>query len=1056
MHISEFGIRQRVLVKLVLILIIALGSYIYFTLPRALDPDVSFQVALIRTVCKGLSPQEVEELVTVPIEDEIKDLTKIEKFRSFSQENLSTIVVEFAAEEEDLDKLVQELQNEVNKVADLPPEAEKPDVKGLEVAAYPVAIVALASDLDEDRLKDIAEDLAEEFETIKDVAKADIRGDREREVWVEADPRRLKAYGLSLGELISLLGHRNRNVTGGDVELGREEVTVRSLGKFERVEDMGGMVLKRNGRGGVVYLRDVARVRMTHEDPKLKVTLDGKPAFFIEVLRKKKGNDIRIIEGVKERLREFEARFGGRIRSSIVFDTSLEIKKRIFTLQRNALIGMGLVLLVLYIFLGLRNAIFAFIGIPITLLITFIFFWWLGITVNGISLFAVILMLGIIVDDAIIVLENAVRHAEGGIPPGRAALQGAKEVTLPVMASMLTTAAAFAPLFLVVGIMGRFIEQIPTVVIIILAASLFECFFMLPSHFAEHGRPDKEKRERPFFLPYLKRLHRRVLKAALRHRGLTVLIAVLSLVGALALVPKVEMFPNMDAFPRFDVKVWMPAGTSIEETHRVLQQVRELAMKLPHGEVESTVTYAGLLLENYAESQGDHLGMATVLLKERGKRRLETVELIDRLRPMVLREVVGARTIKFERILEGPPEGAPVEIAVKGKDYTILKAIAGRLKEEFRKIPGVVDIDDDYRPGKRELRVRVDEAKSRLWGITAGEVADTIRAAFEGTEATKFHEQDEEIDVLVKLLPEYRRSLDDIGSLTLIGEGGRAIPLKEVAGFELVRGIDRIRRVDGKRAVRVTGELTGGATSKAVNDRIRRRAPLLLAGYPGYTLSFGGEYEKTQEALYSVYKAFALAIFLIYFILGSQFRSFSQPLIIMLTIPFASVGVMMGLFVRGDNFSFATMIGLVALAGVVVNDSLVLVDFVNRYRRENPNILRAILKATSVRLRPILLTSITTIFGLLPMALEIGAKSVLWGPLANAMIWGLIFSTALTLVIIPVAYMIIEDVKRFGRSLTGREPKAPSSRRKPATREKERVFAPNPTPRSLKVPPLDL
>ncbi|MFQ6111850.1 MAG: efflux RND transporter permease subunit, partial [Nitrospinota bacterium] len=700
------------------------------------------------------------------------------------------------------------------------------------------AIVALASDLDEDRLKVIAEDLAEEFETIKDVAKAVIRGDRKREVWVEADPRRLKAYGLSLGELISLLKNRNRNVTGGDVELGQEEVTIRSLGKFQRVEDIGGMVLKRNARGGVVYLGDVARVRMTHEDPKLKVTLDGKPAFLLYVLRKKKGNEIRIVEEVREHLREFQARFGREISSSIIFDMSLEIKKRIFTLQRNALIGMGLVLLILYLFLGLRNALFAFIGIPITLLITFIGFWWLGITVNGISLFAVILMLGIIVDDAIIVLENAVRHAEEGIPPAQAALRGAREVTLPVMASMLTTVAAFAPLFLVVGIMGRFIEQIPTVVIIILAASLFECFFMLPSHFAEYGRARADRRERPFFLPFLKRLHRRILKAALRHRALTVLITVLSLVGALAIVPKVEMFPNLDTFPRFDVKLWMPAGTGIEETHRVLQQVREIALRLPRGEVKSVVTQAGMLEENYAEIRGDNLGTVTVLLKERGERRFETAELIEHLRPMVLREVVGARTIKFERILEGPPEGPPVEIAVKGRDYAVLKTIAGRIEEELQKIPGVVDIDDDYRLGKREFTVRVDEAKSRLWGITAGEVADTIRAAFEGTEATKFHEQDEEIDVLVKLLPQYRKSLDDIGSLTLIGEGGRAIPLKEVATFELVRGIDRIRRVDGKRAVRVTAELTGGATSKAVNDRIRRKAPLILAPYPGYTLSF--------------------------------------------------------------------------------------------------------------------------------------------------------------------------------------------------------------------------
>ncbi|MBE7557815.1 efflux RND transporter permease subunit [bacterium] len=920
-------------------------------------------------------------------------------------------------EEENLDKLVLDLSAEVDKVIDLPEEAEKPSVLGMDTDMEPVGQIALFSDLPERLRKQLAEELQEALEAIPGVGKAEIFGDREREVWIEVDPERLKAYRLPLGHLIAAVRGRNRNVTGGDVSFGREEMLVRTLGEPGNARELGRIVLSRSPQGGLVRLADVAEVRETYEDPKTRVRLDGHPALMLNLMRKKGADVVHIMRGVDAVAADFNRRMAGKAEIAVTFDSSRYIVEAINFLRNNALLGMMLVYLSLYLFMGARNAVFAFVGIPVSFLIAFAGMNALGISLNSVSLFALILVLGMVVDDAIIVLENIVRHLEMGMPPAEAAEAGAGEVALPVFTSATTTMAAFVPFYLTLGIMGQFIKEIPTVIIVTLCASLFECYLLLPSHVARHARPHRPNRLQRGLLARLRIIHRAALTWSMRHPGRVMggiaLAFVLSLYAVLGGWIPIQMFGDSDAFPRFDVLVYMPPGSKLAETERVLEEVRGELLKLPEGSLERVATIAGYVNLEYVVMIGDSYGTATVLVSDAGRKAMRVSEIIARVRPGI-EAIPGIRQVRFERLKEGPPAGKPVEIHVRGRQYADILVAVRRLKAFLATLPGVVDIADNFDAGKRELRLVVDEEKSRLCGLSGGEVADAVRAALDGYDASDFHDGYEALDVVVKLGRSFVGHPSDVERIPLITAAGEAVPLGEVVRVETARGVERYRHYDAKPAVNVTADLVGTELSvDAVNGMVKAREPELLAGLAGCSLEYGGAYETNREVYESIGRSMIFALLLIYFILASLFKSYLQPFIIMMTLPFAFIGVVAGMFVSGSPISFPVLIGVVALAGVIVNDSLVLVEFANRKREAGMGLLRAAMEASRIRMRPILLTTVTTVFGLLPMSLGWGGQAEFWAPMANAIMWGLSFATVLTLVVVPILYIWVE--RRFER-----------------------------------------
>jgi multidrug efflux pump subunit AcrB len=672
-----------------------------------------------------------------------------------------------------------------------------------------------------------------------------------------------------------------------------------------------------------------------------------------------------------------------------------------------------LVILTLMVFIGARNAVLAGLGIPFSFLATFAVMKWLGMSINGVSIFALVLVLGIVVDDAIIVIENIYRYLEKGLSPYEAA-RHAGEVAAPVIASVTSTMAAFLPMLIMTGIIGEFLAVIPMVVTIALAASLLEALFILPSHIADFGR---RRRRPPLGDPvfrFLLRIYRRLIVLALGNRAMLIIfILVLAVVGGLA-IPflTVEMFPD-DDLPKFSVRIEAPEGTPLDAMTAILAGVEEKALTLSRDELKAVLGRSGIIYsENDEPIRGTNVGEVIVEVVRKEERKRSIDEIIDDLRGRI-GVIPGIRSVEFHKFEGGPPEGSPVAVQVKGKSLANVEPLVEEIKEVLRAIPGTRDIRDNLNPGKKLLTVKVDPERAARYGLSPSSIGLEIRAANDGLEASVFRDGDEEVDIFVKLRQEDRDTSAAIRSLKLATPEGELVPLENLAVIDLVPGPSKVRRRDFERTVTITSDLdTEVNTSLKTNQALVDEIPDLLARHPGFTIELGGEYEKTQESFASLGRAFLIALLVIYTILGIQFQSFLQPLVIMLTVPFAFIGVITGLLVNGHPFSLVSLVAIVALAGIVVNDSLVLVDFINKSRQRGISLYRAIVRAGTVRMRPVIMTSLTTVVGLLPMSLALGGESPVWEPLATSIIWGLVFSTFLTLFVIPVAYSLLAEWTR--------------------------------------------
>ncbi|MBN1477022.1 efflux RND transporter permease subunit [Candidatus Sumerlaeota bacterium] len=1026
MRLTRFGIRQPVIVQLVLILAVLLGVNAYISLPRALDPDVSFEAVLVYTIWPGASAEEVETQITNEIEDELEGLSNLRRITSTSTQGRSVILVEFEPDTVDLIQAEQEVQSRVNRVGNLPAEVpEEPFVERLDTSSFPAFIIAVGSTGSFDRLRVLAEELQDLIERIPGVGEATIEGYRDRELWVEVDPVALEAHGLTLSGVVNALRSQNRNVPGGEIDTGTREYIVRTLGEAEGAEDLEEIILARSEGGGFVRVGDIAEVVDTFEEATDRVFLNGEPCLQITVSRMKDSNLITLFEQIVPVLERFRAQRGHECEVTLFIDTSSQIRNSIYVLESSAMIGLLLVAAILFLFIGWRNAIFALIGIPFAFLVTFVLIQFAGLTLNGVSLFALILVIGIIVDDAIVVLENVQRHMEDGVPPAEAALQGASEVALPVTASVSTTMAAFAPLLLVPGIMGQFIREIPLVVIFALAASLFEVFFMMPCHIARHGSVPRRRRHHHPILSVLYTIYHWLLALCLRWRWLTLLLLGGLLATIPVLIPPVEMFPESDDFNFFTIRFELPNGEPLEATEEVLERIREICeTALPPEELVGTLAVSGLNDVQYERVFGSHLGQMQVLLTMPGDRERSTPEIMNALRPLLAR-IEGIQRVAFEQRQGGPPTGAEIEIRLLGESLVLLDDLADQIKDllreasvHFGSATAVTDVSDNLTLGKEELRVRVDESRRSLYGVPTDEIFTSISAAFDGITAAEITIEDEDVEIVVRH-PEARRAdPEDLLSLTLGTQLGGRTRLREVVDLDIDQGFETIRHRDGTRAVSISADVDNAVVAPSeVYAWIEPRITDLLAEHPGYTYHVGGEEEENRQSILDTVKALMLGLALIYMILAAQFQSFVQPFIIMATIPFAAIGVMVGLRISGDYFTFPTMIGIVALTGIVVNDSLVLIDFINRGRRRHRSRLRAVIAAGKIRMRPILMTSVTTIGGLMPMVLGITGNPGIFKPMAVAICWGLAFATVIVLLIIPVIYLTVDDIGHVLRRL---------------------------------------
>ncbi len=1012
---ARFSVRNPVVANLLMVSIIVLGLLSFISLPRELMTEINMGWVFIIKPYPGVSAEEIEKLITIPIEEEIQDVKGIESVTSQSSEGSCFISVKFKqmSDREFRDRF-EDIRIEVEKVKDLPEDALDTEVQMFTTSdMMPVISLHLHGRVPEKQLIALGKELRDQMLDIRNVSRVQLTGVRDRELWVEADPTKLEGYNLAPEQIRMAIAGHGVNVPAGKLAFGRKELLVRTLGEFENAEQVAKVIVRSTPGGGAVRVGDVARVREGFEDEVTRSRLGLEPVVSMTITKRAEGNSIVITDKVKQTAQAFVKRYAGIVNVSYTQDSSEQIEDILGKLGRNAWVGFAIVLVVLFAVLGTRNAILAALGIPLSFLACFIAMHRMGESFNGNSLFGLVLVLGIIVDDAIIIVENCYRHRQMGKSWFQAAAEGTDEVMSPVLSATATTIAAFLPLMLLPGLIGKFMRIVPVALSLALLASMVEAFIILPAHLAEWPGKDRPVRPEPKWLGELREIYERVLRAVVRRRywfcfGLVPAL----LAGAVVLIPVigVDMFAG-EEIATFQVRVRLPTGTSLDATSEVIEEFEQAALSLPDSEVREVHATSGLLMTDEDWIFRSDVGQLFVDLAPSYDRKRTADQIMNDLRARVL-EISGPTSVQLAKINTGPPMGKPVEVKLKGKYIHQLEEAAEELKAALAKIEGVLDIGDDFETGKEEITLRVDPERAALHGLSIGEVGLAVRNAIDGAVADTMYEGDEEIDIVVRVDQKAFEKPEDLLRLPLLTRAGTTVTLGHVAGYHIGPSYNQIRRYKLERAITVFANVDKEKTTTvAANQALEKKFAAMAKRYPGVNLDFSGEFQEFKESFAGLAQLFALGILLVYVILGAQFRSYVQPLVILGTVPLAFVGATLGLLVSGNTFSILALYGWVALAGIAVNDAIVLMTFVNNRKEQGVEGKEAVIEAGRMRLRPIILTSVTTIAGLLPMAIGLGGMSLTWGPMANTIVWGIGVATLMTLFMIPALQVVLmEDI----------------------------------------------
>lgn len=1024
--VFEFSIQRPLLVNLATVFILLAGVLAFININRDAFPNVNFNSVLITTAYNGAGPREVEKLVTIPLERELKEVNDIREMRSISIENLSIIVMEIEEDIADTQKVVNDIQRAVDQADDLPLDLEDdPNVREIQSRDTPVVEIAISGELSESELIKHAKRLEDKLLDLPNVAMVSRKGWRDREIWVNVDPNAVTQYWISLSQIVSTLKSSNVNIPGGRLKEPGKEYLIRTSNEFENADSIKKVVLRASDSGHWIAVKDIASVEPGFEEETIINRTNGTRSINLVIIKKERGDAINVVEQVRTLVEDYQKIAPNELDLSLVNDFSFYVKRRLKVLYTNGSIGFILIMIALFIFMTPRIAIVTSIGIPISLFTAIFIMYTSGITLNLITMFGLITVLGMLVDDAVVVAENCYRYIEKGMPSRQASLKGVMEVWKPVTASVLTTVSAFLPLMFMAGEIGKFVKYIPIMVMIALFASLLEVYLVLPSHLAElESIPrikflsrfhlfkwDRQKAQER--LEHISLIYREFIRSILHKR-----YYVLGLIGALLIfggwlfvkIPFV-LFPSRGVeifFVRGEAKV----GTPLEDTAKLFEEVEAMLGNVPAHEIDDYVLQVGIQQNDPNDpftERFSHIGQIVVYLSPPTTRDRNADEIIESLRPE-LNKISGFENLVFDKVNPGPPVGKPIAIRVRGEDIPTLTREAQKIADELATINGVKDIKIDISPGKEEFHVNVDYAKAAKAQLTTQDVGLAVRAAFDGLVATTIKKTDEEIDVRVRYPESVQTTQETFQKIRIPNASGGLVALSSIASFTSKPGISSIRHYERKRAVTVSASVDEAVTtSVTVNQIMKKRYANWEASRPGYNLLFSGEFEKTEESLASLKMAFLLGALLIFIILAGQFNSLWQPLVVMSAIPLGFVGVLFAFWLHGEPKSFLAMLGAVGLAGVVINNAIVLVDFINNARAAGMDKIESIVEAGHLRLRPVLLTSVTTVLGLISLAYGLWGSDPFLQPMALVFVWGIAFATLLTLLIIPCLHAIADD-----------------------------------------------
>jgi HAE1 family hydrophobic/amphiphilic exporter-1 len=1038
--VPEFSVRQVVLVNILFVVCLLAGVVAYLRTPVDFLPRIEFNSAIVFTTWTGASADEVERLVTTRIEEELVDIDGVDEMRSVSRSGVSQIFIQFDQDLSDLEyqASMNDLRTAVDRVNDLPEDAENPVIEELDTKTIYTDIrvaVVDAGGLGEIPLHEVTQDVQARLADVPGIEKVSLRGKHDREVRVLVDRDAAARHGLTAVEIAARIGRENLNLPAGSFVGPEGESTLRATGDFDSIGDLLGTVIRESATGTHLRLSDVARIEEGVEKRRTYVRYNGKPALVLGVAKAGDSDVLEVSKAIDAFIAKQAVPEGIELHKT--WDTSEWVEARIGVLSDNLKTGVALVMMILWFTIGFRNAALTIIAIPFSFLAALILFPVFGITINAMSLIGMLLVSGMLVDDAIIVLENIYRKIEEGHELQRAIIEGAQEVMWPVIAAVGTTIAAFAPLLLLGGIAGKFMSILPITVIVCLAASLFECLVILPAHYLDFGsRGRGETPPEPGEVRGIRgallwiawrgaRLRTQIdarierLRAAYL-RGLDVVLAApgsfLGLAAALFLLAlglgshmRVDLFPA--EWTNFFVTLEMPTDWGLDRTAEVVDGVEGEMAALLGDPIEDWFTTVGNTIAGADDNRAaPNLAVSFAWVVDSERYRTDPEQALA-----VTRERLEAYAAAHEEIVDlqvkpprnGPPIGRPVAVRITSDDWDVNKSIALEMQAYLRSIPGVSNIEDNLREGQREVRLVVDSDRAVRHGLTFQDLATSLRAANDGLVASQLRppDQEDEIDIRVMLAERYRRSLDDLLQTEVRTPAGYLVKLGDVAQVEMARGVVEYWHFDRERAVTVYADVDGHlATALGVNQSVAAEFADVPVRRPDVSLWFGGEAESTRETVDAMMAAFPIALVLIYGILAAVFRSYLQPLVVATAIPFGLIGVVLGTGALGYTVSMSMMYGTVGLTGVVVNDSLVMVDFINRARARGVPLLEAVRQSGAQRLRPILLTTMTTVLALMPMALGLHGGSASFGPFAASITFGLLFAMIGTLFIVPLSY----------------------------------------------------
>ncbi|MEE4261418.1 MAG: efflux RND transporter permease subunit [Desulfobacteraceae bacterium] len=1028
MIVNQAALKRQATVLALLVIIVIAGLYSYATLPRESFPDITIPYVFVTTTYEGVAPQDMEKLITIPIERKLKGIDNVEEIRSTSAEGLSTVAIKFLPKV-DLDDAVQKVRDKVDQAkSDLPADlADDPVIQEVNFSDMPVIRVVLSGPFSLRRLQNLAEDLQDQIESITGVLEARISGGLEREIHVEFDLDRVGAYNVPFSSIISSVTRGNVNMPGGSMDIGEGKYLVRVPEDFKHPSEIFSIVaFVRDGKP--VYLRDVATIQDSHKDALTRSRINGDKSVTIAVSKRSGENIVRVTDEVKRIVEEMRPQLPQTLQIDLTADMSNDVRLMVADLENNIISGLLLVLAVIFLFIGGQSAVFVAMAIPYSMFITFALLTGFNVTLNMVVLFSLILALGMLVDNGIVIVENIYRHMQQGKSRQEAARIGADQVAWPVITSTLTTLGAFSPMMFWPGIMGEFMGYLPLTLIMALSASLFVALVINPVLSARYQRVKianpRQKNPRAKE-PFLKRFYLFLLQWCLGQRWVVILASIVFLVAAAAsfiLFGKgTEFFPETEP-KRAYVNIKAPEGTNLDTSDKLVAEVEKIVSE--YEDIRYVISNIGAMGgDPFSQGgTGTHINRVVLDFKDFHDRSRPSSDIINEVRQRILATMKGAE-IQVEKEEEGPPTGKPINIEISGADILILGELAARVRKEIRNIPGLVDLKDNFVKGKPEIRVRVDKEKAALLGLDTYTIAYTIKAAINGVKAGVYREGKDEYDIIARLPERDRQSIENLKRITVSGPKGEPIPLTSLAQISLGSGIGAIMRLDQKRVVTISGDVSGRLANDVIKE-IDERLQKNLTWPRGYHYRFSGEQEEQAKAQAFLSKAFFACIAIIMLILLTQFNSFITPLIILSSVVLSLGGVFIGLLVTGTAFGIImTGIGVISLAGVVVNNAIVLIDYYNQLLDRGMSSVEALMRAGAVRFRPVMLTAITTILGLFPMATGIsfdfrklawdigGESSQWWGPMAVAVIFGLGFATLLTLIVVPVLCSLAQSLK---------------------------------------------